>query len=131
DIEMLRDHAGEMLDAITADLNSQQSESEQAEKSKGKRDAKPGRSDTAAQLHGAARAESGFSVEQVFSEYRALRASVIRLWIEHTGALGPKDFVDLGRFNEAIDQALAESIARYTRNINHSREVFLGILGHD
>src|SRR5207253_8377308 len=65
------------------------------------------------------------------SEYRALRASVIRLWIKHAGTLEADDFVDLGRFNEAIDQSLAESVARYAHDINRSRETFLGILGHD
>ncbi|TPG78288.1 sensor histidine kinase [Pseudomonas arsenicoxydans] len=35
------------------------------------------------------------------------------------------------RFNEAIDQALAESINSYTAAVQASRNVFLGILGHD
>lgn len=35
------------------------------------------------------------------------------------------------RFHEAIDQALAESIASYSRAVEASRNVFLGILGHD
>jgi signal transduction histidine kinase len=133
DTEALRDDGSAMLVAIAEDLNTEQSESEQTDKSKGRRDAKPysGEPGTAAQMHGAARAETGFSVEQVFSEYRALRASVTRLWIKHAGALGPNDFVDLGRFNEAIDQALAESITRYTHDVNRSRDMFLGILGHD
>jgi len=44
------------------------------------------------------------------SEYRALRASVIRLWTEASGTLTGEDLSDLTRFNEAIDQATAESI---------------------
>jgi hypothetical protein len=35
------------------------------------------------------------------------------------------------RFNEAIDQSLAESISRYTVNIDQSREMFVAILGHE
>jgi hypothetical protein len=31
------------------------------------------------------------------------------------------DVQDLTRFNEAIDQAVAESVAHYTKTINHSR----------
>lgn len=35
------------------------------------------------------------------------------------------------RFNEAIDQAIAESIGTYTREVRQSRDRFLAILGHD
>ncbi len=133
DLDMLRDHAGEMLDAMAADLNTPQSTSEQADKSEGKSDADPDPKtpDTAAQAHGAARADSGFSVEQMVSEYRALRASVIRLWIEAAGALTRADLDDLVRFNESIDQSLAESTTRFTQDLDHSKEIFLAMLGHD
>jgi len=65
------------------------------------------------------------------SEYRALRTSVIRLWTRARGALGAADLDDLTRFNEAIDQSLAESLSRYTEDLDHSKEMFLAILGHD
>jgi len=35
------------------------------------------------------------------------------------------------RFNEAIDQAIAESTTRYTENLDYSKEMFLAVLGHD
>ncbi len=41
------------------------------------------------------------------------------------------DIEDLTRFNEAIDQAVTESVAHYTKTINNSRNLFLGVLGHD
>lgn len=133
DLAALRDHASEMLEAIVADLNTTQSKLEQSDKSEGKSDAKPDSvaPDTAAQSHGAERAESGFDVEQMVAEYRALRASVIRLWVEKAGELALHDIEDLMRFNEAIDQALAESTARYTRNRNNSKEMFIAMLSHD
>lgn len=132
DLAMLRDHASEMLDAIAADLNTKQTKSEQVDKSEGKSDAEPDSGpDTAAQSHGAARADSGFTVEQMVSEYRALRATVIRLWINTAGELGRQDLDDLVRFNEAIDQALAESTSRFTKNLDQSKEMFLAMLGHD
>jgi hypothetical protein len=64
---------------------------------------------TAAQTHAILRARSGFDINQLASEYRALRASVLRLWTE---AYQPGDInlEDVIRFNEAIDQALAESV---------------------
>jgi signal transduction histidine kinase len=45
---------------------------------------------TPAEQHGAVRAESGFTVEQMVAEYRALRASVIRLWTKASGELAPR-----------------------------------------
>lgn len=129
DIAALRDHAGEMLDVIAEDLNTPQSGHEQAEKSKGKEPATAGK--TAAEKHGAGRAESGFTTDQMVSEYRALRASVIRLWTKEQGQLKTDDLEDLTRFNEAIDQSLAESITRYTQDLDQSKDMFLAILGHD
>lgn len=131
DIAALRDHANEMLTVIAADLATPQGGHAQAEKSKGRAaDADPNEK-TAAEEHGSGRAESGFTVEQMISEYRALRASVIRLWTKVQGELAPSDVEDLTRFNEAIDQSLAESITRYTQDLDQSKEMFLAILGHD
>jgi signal transduction histidine kinase len=45
--------------------------------------------------------------------------------------LRDEEFNDMMRFNEAIDQALAESIASYSDAVNRSRKTFLAILGHD
>jgi signal transduction histidine kinase len=117
---------------IVADLNTPQDKSEQSEKSKGNAPLVDAPSITAAEEHGAGRAESGFSVEQMVAEFRALRASVIRLWIKGEGGmLRPENIDDLTRFNEAIDQALAESVSRYTQDVSNSKEMFLAMLGHD
>jgi len=131
DIAALRDHANEMLTVIAADLCTPQDRDEQDEKSKGNAPAEETGAATAAEEHGAGRAESGFSVEQMISEYRALRASVIRLWTRARGEITPGDVDDLTRFNEAIDQSLAESVTRYTADLDYSKEMFLAILGHD
>jgi signal transduction histidine kinase len=129
DIAALRDHASELLTVIAADLKTPQDKHEQSEKSKG--NAPVVDEKTAAEKHGADRAESGFSTDQMVSEYRALRASVVRLWTKAQGELKSADIEDLTRFNEAIDQSLAESIMRYTQDLDHSKEMFLAILGHD
>ena len=131
DIVALRDHANEMLTAIATDLATPQGDRAQAEKSKGRAPGAESDSRTAAEEHGAGRAESGFTVEQMIAEYRALRASVIRLWTKIQGELRASDVEDLTRFNEAIDQSLAESITRYTQDLDQSKEMFLAILGHD
>jgi signal transduction histidine kinase len=131
DVTALRDHAADMLKAIAADLRTPQTDAEQAAKSKGNAVAPDSDDDTAAEVHGAGRAESGFTVGEMVSEYRALRASVIRLWTKANGTLTDGDLDDLMRFNETIDQALAESITRYTEDLDRSKEMFLAILGHD
>ena len=131
DIVALRDHANEMLTVIAADLTSPQGRLAQSEKSKGHALVTGSERPTAAGEHGAGRARSGFSVEQMVAEYRALRASVIRLWTSTRGELAPRDVEDLTRFNEAIDQALAESVSRFDQGVEQAKETFLAILGHD
>jgi signal transduction histidine kinase len=133
DILALRDHADQMLTVIATDLDTVQSARQQHEKSVGNApDADHDlRSITAAEAHGADRAERGFSTDEMVSEFRALRASVIRLWTEARGQLTDVEVGELTRFNEAIDQSLAESVARYTADLNESKEMFIAILSHD
>lgn len=105
----LRDHAEEILRAIAKDVETYQSRAAQIEKSLGQQPAIVGAPETAAQTHAILRANSGFDINQLAAEYRALRASVLRLWIDaHPNADAQLDQVM--RFNEAIDQAFAESI---------------------
>ncbi|HEV2147010.1 MAG TPA: sensor histidine kinase [Longimicrobiaceae bacterium] len=131
DVDALRDHADQMLTVIAADLRTPQDGVEQTEKSKGHARAEDPDATTAAEEHGAGRADSGFTVEQMVAEYRALRASVIRLWTKEKGELVPEDVEDLTRFNEAVDQSLAESVSQYNQELEQSKEIFLAILGHD
>ncbi len=131
DIAALRDHVSEMLTVIAADLETPQTEIEERTKSAGDAPDDAGEPATAAEEHGADRAERGFSIKEMVSEYRALRASVIRLWMDTRETLGDADVADMVRFNEAIDQALAESVVRYTADLDESREMFVAILGHD
>jgi signal transduction histidine kinase len=130
DVAALSDHASAMLQTIAGDLQTPQGTRAQRDKSLGLEPLAVGET-TAAGEHGAARAESGFTVEQMVAEFRALRASVIRLWTREETQLSGDHLVDLGRFNEAIDQALAESVVRFNRDLDESKEIFLAILGHD
>jgi len=131
DVAALRDHAKDMLMVIANDLDDPQTPKQQTDKARGESDAGPGVISTAAQEHGAGRAESGFTVGQMVAEFRALRASVMQLWSHTQQSARREDLVDMTRFNEAIDQAIAESISRYTQEIGQSKERFLAILGHD
>ena len=49
------------------------------------------------------------TLSQMLSEYRALRASVLRLWAQAHREAGPADVEEITRFNEAIDQAVTLS----------------------
>jgi signal transduction histidine kinase len=128
DVE-LRDHAKLMLTVIAADLKTSQTKLQQSEKSKG--NAPRDKQDTSAETHAEARLLSGYSVEQLVSEYRALRSSVLHLWTSQAAGGQATDMEDMTRFNEAIDQALAESVARYAHLVKQSENMFLAILGHD
>ena len=120
----LRDHADEILTAMVRDMRSRQTAAEQAEKSKGHGDAQ--NLGAIGQVHAALRIEFGFKLGQMVAEYRALRASVLRLW-EKKGS----DPAGVTRFNEAIDEALTEAVASFTETTEHYRDQSLGILGHD
>lgn len=126
----LRDHLPEILQAIVADLASPQTADAQSAKSMGMAPILPNAAHTAAQTHAVLRAESGFDIEQLASEYRALRASVLCGWIEAC-LPEPADFTDMLRFNEAIDQALAESISYFTSHVTRARNLLLAMLSHD
>lgn len=125
----LRDHAELMLITIARDLRIPQSPEEQSEKSKSR--ALQSNITTPAEDHAEARLKSSFSIEQLLSEYRALRASVLHLWSQSSKQGLVTDPDDITRFNEAIDQAIAESVSKYSALIKASQNMFLGILSHD
>lgn len=129
DKKALRDHAAEILDMIAADLAKPQSADEQEAKSRGLGLRLPGQS--AAETHADFRMMAGFAIDAMITEYRALRASVLKLWTAAGAGSSREDIRDLTRFNEAIDQSIAESVGRYTRQTKKSTDLFLGILGHD
>ncbi len=126
----LGDHAEAMLKAVALDIESEQTSSQQYAKSQGRAPAEDG-ADSAAVTHGQLRHASEFSLLQLSAEFRALRATVLRLWLKHCGAASGDAVTEIIRFNEAIDQALAESIEAYSGDADETRELFLAILGHD
>ncbi|MET4745632.1 sensor histidine kinase (plasmid) [Bradyrhizobium sp. vgs-9] len=127
----LEDHIVDILAFVADDLESAQTPRERFDKSRGKGPQDNPFSESAAEIHAALRLADGFDIDQMVSEYRALRASVVKQWVAHHQGLASTDIEDLTRFNEAIDQAVTESVAHYTKTINDSRNLFLGVLGHD
>jgi signal transduction histidine kinase len=126
----LRDHAEQILGAIAKDLETHQTREEQVTKSLGQKPAITGAPETAAQTHATLRAIGGFDINQLASEYRALRASVLRLWTDAHPAADAQ-LEQIMRFNEAIDEALAESIGFFHTQVEKARNLLLGVLGHD
>jgi signal transduction histidine kinase len=127
----LRDHAKQILQAIARDIRRPQTEEAQTLKSRGRAPLLRDTSKTAAETHALLRARSGFDIIQLAAEYRALRASVLRLWKDAGGVSSDEDFNDMLRFNEGIDQALAESISAFSVEIEGERNLLLGMIGHD
>ena len=126
----LRDHAREILTAVAKDIATPQTREAQPEKSLRRAPEPANASETAAQTHAVLRARRGFNINQLAAEYRALRASVLRLWIDECQPVAP-DMDDMIRFNEAIDQALAESVSFFTEQVEQARNLLLGMLSHD
>jgi signal transduction histidine kinase len=125
----LRDQAAGLLRAIVEDMVRPESAEQRHERSLGQARC-PAASETAARTHAVLRARSGFDINQMCGEFRALRASVLRLWKRHGGP-GPEAFDDVMRFDEAVDKALIESIRYFDAQIQQSRDLMLGALGHD
>lgn len=121
----LRDHAREMLLAIAEDIGAPQTPSEQTAKSKG---AEPKQEESWAEVHGGARHNSGFSVNETISEFRALRASVVSLWTKSSVTIAGPQLEDLTRFHEGIDQAVAESLEQYSAVKEMETRLFGAIL---
>ena len=107
----LRDHAEAMLLAIILDMGIGQSPDEQSLKSMGHGSART--LAASGRLHADDRIQHGFTFRAVLAEFRALRATVLRLY-ESSGAT---DLSDVRRFNESVDEALTESMdrSRYRR----------------
>lgn len=126
----LRDHAKLILTTIAAGIETAQTPLEQKEKSRGMAPEAYG-PESAAATHGTLRQLSGFSLIQLTAEFRALRATVLRLWLPNVSAITETATSDMVRFNEAIDQALAESVGTYSKRAAAARDTFLAILGHD
>lgn len=129
DPQGLRDHAEYILTNVALDMQTVQTPQEQIDKSHGLGPVIEDRS--AAQTHAITRLMAGFTLDQMVSEYRALRSSVLRLWLLQGYTGEENQVLDMVRFNEGIDQALVESIAAYGHAVETTRKTVLGVLGHD
>ncbi len=129
--EALRDDAAVMLREFAADMASRQSAPEARAKSVGRSPDNSPALTTAAHAHAMQRFAQGFTVNQMVSEYRALRAAVIKRWTSQLGEVALMHLDELVRFGECVDQAVAESLSVHLEQLEKSRNLLLGVLGHD
>ncbi|MBK0393774.1 sensor histidine kinase [Ramlibacter algicola] len=129
--EELADHAKVLLLAIAADMRQAQGAEARHDKAQGNQAGNAPALTRIAREHAAQRFEQGFSFDHLVSEFRALRASVIRRWVARPQQPDRSDLEEMTRFGEAMDQALYESASLYARKVEDSRNLLLGVLGHD
>ena len=122
----LRDHAQDVLTAVVVDLGQPQTADEQLRKSMGHGTALA--MAASGRLHADHRIAQRFDVNQVVAEFRALRASVFRLY---ANAGGEADLQGVERFNEAMDEALSASVRRFSDQVDLYKDQFVGVLSHD
>jgi signal transduction histidine kinase len=130
----LRDHVVELVAFIADDMDSAQSSFEQREKAQGRGPDPEG--DSEAEVHAIMRATDGFTIDQVIAEFRALRASILRLRTKEPTT--QPQVAELTRFNESIDQMLSESVVRHTkiivdnlRQASRERDEFIATVSHE
>lgn len=126
----LRDHAKQILEFVAKDMRREETTQQTEEKSHGGT-ADSALGDSASMIHGKLRFASGFTLLQLIAEYRALRASVLKLWQQDRAAALVENANEMMRFNEAIDQSLADAAVAYSDKLNETRDTFVAILGHD
>jgi signal transduction histidine kinase len=122
----LRDHLDAILDAITNDMEKPESAAQSLARSKG--NGPSGALDRIMAMHVRTRLNVGFNLRHVLAEYRALRASILRLWEQHSGQ---QPLGEVIRFNETIDQAIAEVLRHHEHSVTQYNARFLAILAHD
>src|SRR5690606_35854244 len=127
DLALLRDHAAGILIATCHDIRQSQTEFERRAKAEGiSLDSVESRLvDRASAEHARHRMASQFELWALVAEYRALRASVLRLWRESTPEAHAEALDDLTRFNESIDQSLTEAIRCFAEIVERDRQALL------
>lgn len=84
-------------------------------------------SSAAVTVRTALRTTPDFDVQQVSEALRLLRAVVPSVWNPAEGHA----FDEWRRFHETVDFAVGEVIAQYALQVERTRSLFMGMLGHD
>jgi phospho-acceptor domain-containing protein len=111
-------------------MASSQTLAQQQEKSEGKT-AYGDALDRITTAHASMRLVSGFDFEHAIAEYRALRARILRPWAQTKPSNQEQNLDEVIRFNETIDQAIAEVTRSFAHRATRYGDRFVGILAHD
>ena len=130
-VEALTNGSKELLLGIAADLRTEQSRKHRAAKSRGASDEDHNDLVHNARQHAEQRLQDGFTLDQLVSEYRALRASVVREWPESLPSIDAASLDELVRFDEAMDQSLCAAVRAFNKGTEQAQDIFIGILSHD
>jgi signal transduction histidine kinase len=125
----LLDDVTRILRAVAEDMEQSQTSAEQEAKGRSQRSSGP--LGSAASSHVSLRIDSRFDLVQIISEYRAMRASVLRLWAKSLPNGLSEETSAAIRFEEAIDESIAEIVPTYLQRESQFRDRFFGMLGHD
>lgn len=130
DREELRDWANGVLKAIAAEMSTGQNDGGEGRESTENWQRHAPALTEAARVHAMHRLAQGFQIDQMLSEYRELRRTVVRRWTRDTET-DRQAVKQLVRFNEVLDQALTESTRGYSDMVDRARDLFIGAFGHD
>jgi signal transduction histidine kinase len=130
DDAQLRNSARELLIGIAADMRGTQTDAQQQAKSHGDRGDPNSAFNLIGRGHANDRQAQGFEINALVAEYRALRASVLRRW-QRACKIDTAALHEMIRFNEAIDQMVAESVRQFAQRNQRIRDLFAGVLAHD
>nr|WP_306673728.1 sensor histidine kinase [Tahibacter caeni] len=121
----LREHAGHLLDAVVDDMRSppQPFAAVPAER--------PDARGAGGSEHGLQRHAAGLSLVALISEFRALRAVVLRLWAGAGFVRSAGAFDDLLMFNESLDRITADAVLAFAQAAERDRALVMGIVAHD
>jgi signal transduction histidine kinase len=127
---VLRNDLRGILAAMAEDMDTAQTSEEQQAKSKG-HGPWGGALDRISATHANQRLASGFDLEHALAEYRALRSSIVFLWVRSAPKSEEIQLAEVTRFNETIDQAIVEMVRRFAHKNELLNDRFVGALSHE
>jgi len=84
------------------------------------------------EIHAVRRYAEGYHLREIVIEYQILRGTILRMYdAEVAGGGEAVDLAERTRFNDIVDDAIADAVGRFAEERDRSREMFVGILAHD
>ncbi|WP_426143368.1 histidine kinase dimerization/phospho-acceptor domain-containing protein [Pseudomonas sp. DWP3-1-2] len=124
-----RDHAEKMLRSVAADSATVKTIDERSSTSGDT--ALTQYDGTASNIHAGTGPVADSAIHQIVSQYSILRMSVMMKWLQRIESETDLEDEYMVRFNESVDQALAQSLVSHSHAVENARVHFFGTLGHD